>query len=529
MGKISVKARGELVQVIGERYRTAAKTEKRRILDEFVEVTGFHRKHAIRILNMAAVSPARGTSTRPRLYGEAARQAIVVLWEASDRVCGKRLKPLLPVLVTALERHGHLRLDDDVRARVLGASASTIDRVLTGPRCAAKGRKQRRMKPSVRRGVPVRTFADWNEPPPGYTEIDLVAHCGESLSGSFAHTLTLTDIASGWTESIPLLVREAALVVEAVERVRQELPFRLLGIDSDNGSEFVNETMVAYCTNKGIEFTRARPYRKNDQAWVEQKNGAVVRRLVGYRRLEGIAATEALGRLYGASRLFVNFFQPSFKLAAKTREGARVRKRYHAPATPCARLLASNAIPEVTKERLRAVMATLDPLRLLDEIRAVQHHLAGLAAGEVLHVLPHRDADLDRFLTSLATAWRDGEVRPTHRTGPKPARHWRTREDPLKTVWPRIVMWLEVEPERTAKELLERLEGAENQISKAQLRTLQRRVKEWRRLMARRLLFAPNESNGLGVVTDVEAAQLRKPSPPALPPAAARAFRVAAE
>src|SRR5262249_16843685 len=155
----------------------------------------------------------------------------------------------------------------------------------------------------------------------------------------------------------------------------------------------------------------SRSYRKNDQAWVEQKNGSVVRRLVEYRRLEGIAATEALARLYSASRLFVNFFQPSFKLAEKTRDSARVSKRYHAPATPCARLLGAKPIPDITKDRLRAVLATLDPLRLLDEIRAVQHHLAELAAGEVIHVLPHRDADLDRFLKSLTVAWRDREVR----------------------------------------------------------------------------------------------------------------------
>lgn len=212
---------------------------------------------------------------------------------------------------------------------------------------------------------------------------------------------------------------------------------------------------------------------------------------MGYGRLEGVAAGEALSRMYSASRLFVNFFQPSFKLAEKKRVGARVSKRYHAPETPCARLLASPAIDERMKDRLRAVLATLDPLRLLDEIRTVQHHLAGLASGNAVHVIPHRNADLELFLKSLATAWRDGDVRPTHRTAPKPARHWRTREDPFAATWPRVVTWLEAEPDRTAKELLDRLRGEyPGEFSEGQVRTLQRRVKEWRRMAARRLVFA---------------------------------------
>jgi hypothetical protein len=268
------------------------------------------------------------------------------------------------------------------------------------------------------------------------------------------------------------------------------MPFPLRGIDTDNGSEFVNESLVEYCTTHGIEFTRSRPYHKNDQAWIEQKNGSVVRRLVGYGRLDGLRAVEGLGRLYTASRLFVNFFQPSFKLKEKIRNGARVTKRYHAPETPCARLLASSTIAEPMKERLRSVLATLDPLRLLDEIRVVQEHIAGLAKGEVLHVLPHRDADLERFLRSLATAWKDGEVRPTHRAGPKPERHWRTRKDPFEDVWPRVVAWLESEPDATAKGLLQRLQSeAPNIFPDGLLRTMQRRVQEWRRLAARRLLF----------------------------------------
>jgi hypothetical protein len=492
MPSISEGARRELVQAVSDRYRAGSKVEKRRILDEFVALTGYHRKHAVRVLGVPASSRVATRRPRSRVYDEAVREALVVLWEASDRICGKRLKPLLPVLLPALERHGHVSLDAGVRARLLEASAATIDRLLAGPRTAARGRRSRaRAKPAVRRSVAVRTFADWNDPEPGYVEADLVAHCGESVAGSFSHTLVLTDIASGWTECAALLVREGTLIVDAVDRMRTGLPFALRGIDTDNGSEFVNEALLTYCTTHEIEFTRSRPYRKNDQAWVEQKNGSVVRRLAGYGRLEGIRAVEALARLYSSSRLFVNFFQPSFKLAEKKRVGARVSKRYHAPETPCARLLASPTIPEPTKERLRAVLLTLDPLRLLDEIRTVQHHLAGLAAGEVLHVLPHRDADLDRFLRSLSTAWKAGEVRPTHRTGPKPARHWRTRADPFEAVWPRIVTWLEAEPDRTAKELFSRLQREDaGAFSEGQVRTLQRRVKEWRRMAARRLVFA---------------------------------------
>ena len=324
----------------------------------------------------------------------------------------------------------------------------------------------------------MRTFGDWQDPAPGFVEADLVAHCGRTMAGSFVSTLVLTDIASGWTECVPLLVREAQLVVDAVDQLRGALPFTLRGIDTDNGSEFINEVLVAFCKEHGIELTRSTPYRKNDQAWVEQKNGAVVRRLVGYGRLEGMPAAEALARLYSAARLFVNVFQPSFKLAEKTRDGARVRKRYHAPETPCARLLGSDAVPVAMKDRLRAVLGTVDPLGLLDEIRAVQHHLAGLAAGATVHPMPQRDADLDGFLKSLALAWRAGEVRPTHRPRKRPPRHWRTRRDPFETTWPRVVQWLEAEPHRTAKELYERLRREHpGMFVPGQLRTLQRRVK----------------------------------------------------
>ena len=223
---------------------------------------------------------------------------------------------------------------------------------------------------------------------------------------------------------------------------------------------------------------------------MEQKNGAVVRRLVGYRRLEGLAAAEALTRLYAASRLFVNFFQPSFKLKEKTRTGSRVTKRYHAPETPCARLLASDGLSEATKERLSGAVVTLDPLRLLDEIRTMQQHITDLAVGQAPSVVAQRHADLDVFLRGLATAWRDGEVRPTHREKPKPRRHWRTRKDPFEAVWSIVRGWLELDPDRTARELLGRLQQTQpGPFSDTLLRTLQRRVKEWRSARARELVF----------------------------------------
>ena len=491
MSTISPGARQELVTAVAERYQRSTAAEKGWILDEFVALTGYHRKHAIRVLHGNSATPAaRG---RRCVYGEAVTEGLVVLWEASDRVCGKRLKALLPILVPALERHGHLCLDPGVRERLMAVSAATIDLRLAPARAVTAGQRRRRRSrlDGVRGSVPVRTFGDWQDPAPGFVEADLVAHCGGSMSGSFVWTLVLTDIASGWTECVPLLVREARLVVDAVDQLRGALPFPLRGIDTDNGSEFLNEVLIGFCKEHGIEFTRSRPFRKNDQAWVEQKNGAVVRRLVGYGRLEGMPGADALARLYSAARLFVNVFQPSFKLAEKTRVGARVHKRYHAPETPCARLLASDRIPAAMKDRLRALLGTLDPLALLDEIRAVQHHLAALAAGATVHPMPQRDADLDGFLRSLALAWRAGEVRPTHQPRKRPPRHWRTRRDPFETTWPRVVEWLEAEPHRSAKELFGRLQREHpGMFLPGQLRTLQRRVRDWRRLAARRLIFA---------------------------------------
>jgi len=225
-----------------------------------------------------------------------------VTWEAADRICGKRLKAILPAIVDAMERHGHLHLDPDVRKRLLAASAATIDRLLGPIRSRTQKRKRRRKRSEASTQIRVRTFADWDEPDPGFLEIDFVAHCGGLMSGSFIHTLVATDISSGWTECLPLLAREQNLVVQALKILIQQMPFSVLGIDSDNDGAFINDTLLEFCKTRGLEFTRCRAYHKNDQAWVEQKNSAVVRRFLGHNRYSGAVAGQALVHLYQAAR-----------------------------------------------------------------------------------------------------------------------------------------------------------------------------------------------------------------------------------
>ncbi|SFM91795.1 DDE-type integrase/transposase/recombinase [Variovorax sp. OV329] len=326
--------RKELIDAVGARYRLGSKDERSTILDEFEAITGYHRKHCIRLLSKPPASPKeRNPSVR---YGPAVRDALGALWEVSDRVCSKRLKVMIPALLPAMIRHGRISNDANLHAQLLAVSAATIDRLLASLRLAAsKGRRRAAGQSSaVRRAVPVRTFGDWGDPAPGYLEVDFVAHCGPQLAGNFIQTLVLTDVATGWTECVPVLTRDSTLVIDAIDRARTLFPFPMRGVDFDNDSVFMNDRVVGWCTAQGLEVTRARAYRKNDQAWVEQKNGAIVRRLVGYGRFEGLEAVRALTRLYAAARIDTNVLQPSFKLRSKSRIGAKVVKRYHPPVPP---------------------------------------------------------------------------------------------------------------------------------------------------------------------------------------------------
>lgn len=493
--KMSKQGKRELLEVLRERYQRAAKHDKGKILDEFVAVAGCHRKHAIRLLTANSPLAADTPVVVRRTYDEAVRQALIVLWEAADRICGKRLKALLPSLVASLERHGHLKLDPTVRQRLLAVSPATIDRLLLSVRKSTSRRKKRKGATKSSKEIPIRTFADYGDAAPGYLEIDFVSHGGTSAQGVFLWSLVATDVCSGWTEVVPLVAREQSLVVEGLEMIGHQLPVPIKGIDSDNDAAFINDTLLGYCQQRKVEFTRSRAYQKNDQAWIEQKNGAVVRRFVGYQRYSGVAAGQLLARLYQSVRLFVNYFQPSMKLKSKTRKGARVKKQYHKPATPCERLLARADVPETIKERLRAEQARLDPLDLLHRIRDAQAALAALSSGE-LGSGQERE-NLEQFLAGLSELWRQGEARPTHRESAAPERDWRTRKDPFEKVWPEILLWLQEEPDANAKSLLERLDKKyPGEFPNGQLRTLQRRVRDWRRVMARNLVLGCPEGEG---------------------------------
>ena len=495
-GQISMGARREIKSAVAERYRVAGRAEKGRILDELCKVTGWHRKHAVRALADRPVARPDAAGQRTSTYDTAVKDALTALWEASDRICGKRLKVMIPTLLPALERHGRLKLRAADRVLVLAISAATIDRLLADTKIAAAGGKRRRVGfySAIRREVPIRTFNDWQDPPPGFCEIDMVAHGGTSVSGSFIQTLTMVDVATGWTECLPLVTREGSLVVEAIKRAQGLFPWIILGADFDNDSAFMNDVVVPWCRAQKIQVTRSRAYKKNDQAFVEQKNGAVVRRLMGYGRFDGIETAQMMARLYAAARLHVNFFQPSFKLKEKRREGAKVIKRYHAPATPYERALQHPKVPRTIKQRLRAQYRTLDPVMLLSEIRAAQDELGrridrrGLSAASQVPLPISKTA---AFAQTLGMSIEVGEPRGTHR---RTKRKYKTRIRMPSKLDPYLVTiegWLAVEPQLTALAIIGRLAQRDaDQFGPKQHSIVQRLLKALRRKAAEQLIAA---------------------------------------
>jgi hypothetical protein len=360
----------EYAAAVRPRYQRAGRREKGQLLDRFCEVTGYHRKAAIRLLS-APPAEARGgrggpRRGRPPTYGPEVQAAVTQVWTALDRPCGKRLAPFLPTIVPHLEVHGELTLPEPVRRALLGLSAATIDRLLA-PARQASPRQPRSHQPAtgpLRAQIPVRTFGDWADAAPGEVQADLVLHCGPSTEGFYLSTLVLVDVVTGWTELEAVWGIGQERVGSAVHRSRDRLPLPLRSLHTDNGSAFLNHRLVPWCRREGIALTRGRPYRKNDQAWVEQRNWQVVRRLVGYDRFHSHAAHTALARLYDVLRLYINFFQPIAKLIHKERRGARVIKRYDRAQTPYQRLCATGLLSPLQLEGLDRLQRRLNPVAL---------------------------------------------------------------------------------------------------------------------------------------------------------------------
>lgn len=323
----------------------------------------------------------------------------------------------------------------------------------------------------------------------------MVAHCGPWAEGAFLQTLVLTDVATGWTECLALLHRSQHTVIQALDRARTLLPMPLLGLDTDNGGEFLNSDLLDYCERERITFTRGRVAKKNDQCFVEQKNGAIVRQLVGYDRFEGEHAYRQLAELYRAVRLYVNFFQPSMKLRLKQRDGGKLRRRYDPAKTPYQRLLAAEVLSTPDQMRLTAIAQALDPVQLLRQIQQLQDALWRHALTQMPASVPESietvrsntptvrftlEASADR--ETVAPREPEGGRKYRRTKGVKGPRLYRTRPDPFAAVWPEIEAELTAHPERTAKAAFEHLQERYPGVFPAtQVRTLQRRVQEWRK------------------------------------------------
>lgn len=379
--RVGPQARQEYLARMRERYERASRAEKTGLLAEACEVTGYHRKAMIRALRRPAArrrGPRRG---RPVRYGPAVVGAVRVVWEAAGYPWSVRLKALLPTWLPRARRR--LKLTQATERQVLRMSARQMDRCLQAYKRDLRRRQYGRTKPGtlLKHQIPVKTDR-WDVRDPGWTEIDLVAHSGDRADGEFLHSLNLTDIHTTWVETRAVLGKSQVRVQEALEHLRQALPFALHGIDSDNGSEFINAHLHAYCRAQQVQFTRGRPYKKDDNAHIEQKNWTHVRKLLGYVRYDSSAALDAINAVYADLRLLQNLFLPSVKLIRKERVGARVRRRYDAPVTPLDRVRACPAADATQVAALTRLQAQLDPFALAARIDQ--------ALGRVYQLANHR-------------------------------------------------------------------------------------------------------------------------------------------
>ncbi len=367
---MSQHSKREMIEEIRPRYLKANKAGKKHILDEFIATTGYHRKYAIRVLKHGPKPKRLKKPGRRKIYQGEVVNVLEKIWEIYNRICSKRLHPFLPEAVEILERWRELTLSPEIKQLLLSMSRSTIDRCLKKARFTHPRHGLSTTKPGglLKKAIPIRTFTPWEDERPGFLEIDLVAHCGSTIEGTYLNTLTATDLATGWTECLALANKTQFAVSQAIGELRQRLPFPLLGLDSDNGSEFINDTLYRYCLSEQITFTRSRPYEKNDQAHVEQKNWSVVRHTIGYDRLETEEELVLLASIYADLRLYINFLQPVLKLINKEHIDGKTKRTYDQAKTPFRRIMALDSIPVEIKAHLTAHYLRLNPVTLQESI-----------------------------------------------------------------------------------------------------------------------------------------------------------------
>jgi hypothetical protein len=392
--RLTVGERHKATKITAVRYQKAAKKKKGAILDEFIELTGYDRCYASYLLKnhgkkvwinnkvivIGDICKRRKRDSQ-RTYGDDVLRVLKQIWVIMDCICGKRLRPMLKEMLSILQRHKEIKVTREIKNKLLRISASTIDRILKPERkkYELKGRSLTKPGTLLKHQIPIRTFSEWNEQRPGFVEIDLVGHEGGNLRGDFIQTLNVTDVCTGWTEMQAVKNKAQIWVFDALKDIRGKLPFDLLGIDSDNGGEFINGHLVRFCHEEKITFTRSRSYRKNDNCFIEQKNYTIVRRYMGYARYDTEIAQKLINELYAYLRLYVNFFLPVMKLIQKTRVGSKVRKKYDEPQTPYQRVLASLFVPEIKRETLRQQYAQLNPADLRRKIAKMQNKLFQLS------------------------------------------------------------------------------------------------------------------------------------------------------
>jgi hypothetical protein len=423
MGYImSCASRREYLRRIYSRYQQVGYAEKQRILDEFCATCDYNRKYAIRVLNGPPPAERRRRKRQRRgvTYSSRAISILRAVWEAADYPWSVRLKALLPAWMPWIRRR--FRLGPKLEEQLLQISARSIDQRLRPYKRKLRRRLYGRTKPGtlLKHQIPLKTER-WDVQVPGFTEIDLVSHSGNSASGDFCYSLNLTDIHTGWTETRAVLGKSQEAVRAALEEIRQALPFPLRGIDSDNGSEFINDHLFRYCQARAIQFTRGRPYKKDDNAHIEQKNWTHVRRLLGYVRYDTAAARDAMNDLYrNELRVFQNLFLPSVKLARKERVGSRLRRHYAAPETPLQRVSASPVADGERVAELQRWQRIVDPFQLSATVQAKLERTFRLSSDLRANRAPQPDARQPSAERPQRRKWPGAKARARRRAQAKP-------------------------------------------------------------------------------------------------------------